>query len=344
MNSMIRKIDPLYVNQRRAMALAGSGAFQRSFENIPAISRKSRLYAEVVATAELIQGWIMRAGESINSFESLWTKGDILPGMFFLTTRHFWFKGVRKQDSSERPLGYTKYEQLGKQGCDLTLKLLMNRDHVAPGSPGSLLSGKVGNLTVLAAVEKTERDIVLAVPIIIGRLVEDGPFTIEIPIDNSEIRVENTDTFDKIRPIRRPSKEQFSVLREIPESIVKISFAEILEEEEVPKDWGGERSDLFTSLLRVKGERRTAAFLFKGPSDGRLFRPMEIAHLGKRGDQIERLASEPADVLVVQHCHSISAPVRSMLRAFANQVGNQRKYCLVDGADTYRILKACSKI
>lgn len=344
MKDVNRKIDPLYVNQRRAMVLAGSDVFQPSLEKLSAISRKARLYAEVVTSAEFIQRWIIGTGDKINSFESLWAKGELLPGRFFLTTRHFWFKGVRKQNGNERPRGYTRFEQLGEQGGHLTLELSMNREHVAPGSPGSLLSGKVGNLTILAVVERAERDTIFAVPVIIGRLVEDGPFTIEIPIDDSEIRVEDTDTFAKIRPMRRPTKQQFSVLRDIPESKIKSSFAEILEEEEVPKDWGGERSDLFTSLLRVKGERRTAAFLFKGPAGGSLFKPMEIAHLGKRGDQIERLASEPADVLVVQHCHSILAPVRSMLRAFANQVGNQRRYCIVDGADTYRILKAYGKI
>jgi hypothetical protein len=49
---------------------------------------------------------------------------------------------------------------------------------------------------------------------------------------------------------------------------------------------GGERSDLFSDRVIFEGERISTAFAFKGPAK---FEPMTGAHLGKNGDQIDRL-------------------------------------------------------
>ena len=65
---------------------------------------------------------------------------------------------------------------------------------------------------------------------------------------------------------------------------------------------------------------------------------MTIADLGKNGDQIDRLANTAADVLIVQHCHSVRAPVVNMLRTYAVQPGRARRYMVIDGYDTIRIL------
>jgi hypothetical protein len=81
--------------------------------------------------------------------------------------------------------------------------------------------------------------------------------------------------------------------------------------------------------------------MFKGPSK---FHPMKLADLGKNGDQINRLYEEPAQLLVLQHCHEVSSAVRKMMLAFANQIGNPRAFCIIDGKDTLRILRAYGKI
>ena len=93
----------------------------------------------------------------------------------------------------------------------------------------------------------------------------------------------------------------------------------------------------------MNGRRVATAFAFKGPAGGTRFREMQVADLGKNGDQIERLCTEPADLLIIQHCHKIGSAVRSTVRAFCNQVGRQRMYCLIPGADTFRVLKAYGK-
>lgn len=104
---------------------------------------------------------------------------------------------------------------------------------------------------------------------------------------------------------------------------------------------GGEQDDHFTASLSVNGERSTAAFVLKGPAD---FREMTPEMLGKRADQVYRLSTTPAQILIVQHCHQIGEAVRATLRAFSVTPHNPRRYCLIDGKDTYRILKAYGKI
>lgn len=83
-----------------------------------------------------------------------------------------------------------------------------------------------------------------------------------------------------------------AVLR-VPEKEVKHTIAGLIGEPYVPKDWGGERSDLYTPRVFVRGRQMSSAWLFKGPG---FPRAMTIAALGKNGDQIDRLFTEPAEL------------------------------------------------
>jgi hypothetical protein len=67
---------------------------------------------------------------------------------------------------------------------------------------------------------------------------------------------------------------------------------------------------------------------------------MTIAMLGKNGDQLQRLACSPAEVLVVQHCHEIRPEVVALLRNLASDFRNVRRYLVLDGYDTYAILRS----
>jgi hypothetical protein len=144
------------------------------------------------------------------------------------------------------------------------------------------------------------------------------------------------------RPIRRRefparlAKADLDVLKALPEKKIKQAFAKIISESEVPNDWGGEQFDLWSTVISVEGQRLRAAFAFKGPSR---FRPMTIASLGKNGDQIDRLAQTAADLVVVQHCHTITAPVANMLKAYASNFRDPKRYMPIDGLGTIRILR-----
>jgi hypothetical protein len=117
---------------------------------------------------------------------------------------------------------------------------------------------------------------------------------------------------------------------------VKELFCYLLGEAAVPKDWGGEECDIFSSNLSVDGKRYSAAFLLKGPAK---FHEMTMADCGKNGDPIYRLFNTPADVFVVQHCHKITPAVRKTVEAYAlSQYARTSRYTLIDGYDTARIL------
>jgi len=151
---------------------------------------------------------------------------------------------------------------------------------------------------------------------------------------------EDIDEFAKCKDVEISEPDEWiKFMKELPEEEVKNRFAEILGDT-TRADWGGEMADHITSV-RLGGQRKTAAFLLKGPSR---FREMTPELLGKRADQIYRLSQTPANLLVVQHCFTIGEAVRATLRAFSVAPHNPRRYCLIDGEDTYKILKAYGKI
>ena len=160
--------------------------------------------------------------------------------------------------------------------------------------------------------------------------------------DFGEILPEDIDEFSKMREVEVANTNEWQdTMSNIPETEVKKAIAELLNDT-TKKDWGGESDDHFTANATVSGRRRTAAFLLKGPTN---FREMTLEMCGKRADQIYRLAKTSAEILIVQHSHQIGDTVRATLRAFAIQPGgSSRKYCLIDGLSTYRILKAYNKV
>lgn len=157
------------------------------------------------------------------------------------------------------------------------------------------------------------------------------------PVDPAYVWTSAVDQFAGVDFEQRMTKADLNVLRAVPEQRVKEAFADILGETEIPNDWGGEQFDLWTAArLSVEGQQLRAAFAFKGPAS---FHPMHISDLGKNGDQIDRLSQTAADLLVVQHCHAITAPVVNMLKAYASDPRNPRRYMTIDGYETVKILR-----
>lgn len=156
-----------------------------------------------------------------------------------------------------------------------------------------------------------------------------------------QVHPSEVDQFASVDWDRTVSEADLRVLKAIPEREVKEILARLLGEDVVPNDWGGEHYDLWTTRLSIAGRRHSAAFILKGPA---AFRPMTIAVLGRNGDQIERLSHSPAQVLVVQHCHQITEQVVSMLRAYASVHANYRRYMVIDGYDTLRILASAGVV
>jgi hypothetical protein len=210
-----------------------------------------------------------------------------------------------------------------------------NTEHLTSSTAPAMLAGRrrqflIGYLTEVGANELSLR------PAIIGRRIFKLAATQPVAADPLFMHPSMIDPFNVVDWSRPIGTSELVKLRKVPEQAVKQAFADLIGESVVPRDWGGERSDLWTGRLKIGGRYWSAAFLFKGPAK---FAPMTIATLGKNGDQIDRLASEPADILVLQHCHIIRTEVRNMLRVYAMADWKRPRRCLViDGYDTLRIL------
>ncbi len=161
------------------------------------------------------------------------------------------------------------------------------------------------------------------------------------------LHVEDVDSFHLVRSVNPHEVEGVLVQGriELAEDDVQKALEEILGVPMHKKDWGGEYNDLYASNIVVNGQRVTGAFLLKGK--GLTNKVMEIAHCGKNGDQLVRLAESPATVLVVQYVGNISEQVvkdiESKVRDLRSQ-GRDAHYLILDGQDTARLLRAYGKI
>ncbi|MBI4258804.1 MAG: hypothetical protein HY619_07600 [Thaumarchaeota archaeon] len=150
------------------------------------------------------------------------------------------------------------------------------------------------------------------------------------------ITIDDVESFSKVR-------KQHGTSAPIPmlEAKFKEGIKRILRERGHFKDWGGERNDLLTTRLRLKGKRKAAAFAFKGRGRRGKLTP---AKMGKNGDQIQRLFRSPADVFLVQYWDQIDESVIEQMGEFAKakSVGDSKEifYGVIDGQDSIRIIKA----
>lgn len=186
-------------------------------------------------------------------------------------------------------------------------------------------------------------------PIVIGapwydhpRNGSDGSRLMWVGRNYGEILPEDIEQFSKMTDITVSAADEWmNVMQSLPEAKVKEAFADLLAEP-TKKDWGGESNDHFSSNVVIGGHRKTAAFLLKGPSK---FREMTLDMCGTRADQIYRLVRSNAEISIVQHAHLIGEAVRETLRSMVVRPGSSnRKFCVIDGQATYRILKAYSFI
>lgn len=171
--------------------------------------------------------------------------------------------------------------------------------------------------------------------------LRSSPMNDRIGGDSQEIVPEEIEEFRLLTTVPRPATDEWTtVMRAVSERQVKEAIASLLGDVQ-RSDWGGESADHYTGELHVHGKRLTAAFLLKGPAQ---FRPMTNDMLGKRADQIQRLACTEAGVLVLQYVHEIGPEVRKELRVWAREGPYPRYYCLMDGKDTSRLLKAMQRL
>ena len=153
-------------------------------------------------------------------------------------------------------------------------------------------------------------------------------------VDARQITIDDIQTFKRVKGVKSGSTLPISM----SEEEFKRGVQSIVDEPGAFKDWGGEKSDLYTTRITVGGRRRAAAFAFKGPG---LKTKLVPGKMGKNGDQAQRLFEEPAEVFLVQHWREIDPSVVTLISglAIARSAVLQKPiwYGIIDGRDSERL-------
>jgi hypothetical protein len=332
-----------YLNRRRVLELVGLEGLA-----VSGLTGQEALRAEYVALKNALIEWLNAA--SPPTLGQLMIRGKLHQHALFTHYSNYFGKGlpnIRRlldKGRTDVPMAelYSKLDEV-KPGCRLSFRF--HHEHLVSNSAWVELS-KQHQLFALGLVTKVSDTVIEAIPWVIASplphlLFDPATSKGRRWVNRLQVFIDEIDTFDRIRNVNyRLVKSDLEQLRAIPEQQIKQAFAEVIGEPTITKDWGGERSDLFSDRLLLDGKRIATALMFKGPAK---FAPLTSASLGKNGDQIDRLFSEPADLLVLQHCHEITPAVRGQMRAYAQQIGRLKLFCLIDGYDTIRLLRGYKK-
>jgi hypothetical protein len=163
------------------------------------------------------------------------------------------------------------------------------------------------------------------------------------PSAAGRVFVDDIDSFAKVRQV--DPKEVRCLLAngrlDVGEDEVQRCIEAVLDVPLHKSDWGGEENDLYTTNLILDGRRVPTAFALKGRGLGAT--TLHLARCGRNGDQIVRLFQSPAELFVVQFVGMVSESVvkdmEGKVRGLASQ-GRSARFCVIDGQDTARLLRA----
>lgn len=282
--------------------------------------------------------WEVISRQKVPSGVALIASGEIKVGDLVWFEDDVWFKDVaRAYEAGDDPEG-AKFHWKVDVGRNVKVAGHFNASHLTSTTSLSVLTRRETVFILGYVTRVTDTDVGLRPVIIAHRGKRHHAGFVDT---NRRIWPEQVDQFEGVDFSSKPSRSELNLLRHFSEADTKKALLEILGDPDEDKDWGGEQFDIWTDRVTVDGVRFQSAFLLKGPAK---FHPMKIADLGKNGDQISRLADTEAGLLVVQHCHRITAPVAKMLSVYAQQPGYGRRYMLIDGYYTVRILQHFKKL
>ncbi|HRK63503.1 MAG TPA: hypothetical protein PLN53_03865 [Terricaulis sp.] len=335
-------LSPYYLNTRR-LEILGESAIPNAAQLVP-LFKNSDQRVDGMRVARRIASRLLKAGAILNLTEELAASARDGERILAMTWDVCVFKDVGKAYTRARDGKHdatASFSATLNLGTDLfAASGELTPDHYYSDTTMNVLSGRKRML--IAGMFEFKGSKVEISPYIIGELVrETGVIAIGYA---SEVRVHpvQIDAFrSAMEDATAPTKADLDAVRSMSEAEVKAALAEIIGEVFVPKDWGGEKSDLQTNRLTIGGQPVSAAFLLKGPA---VRGEMHPANLGKRGDQLIRAFDEPVQLIVVQHCDKIANTVVRQAEALAYDPRNPRRYCIIDGAETAIILKAHGKL
>lgn len=163
--------------------------------------------------------------------------------------------------------------------------------------------------------------------------------------ESLSIDIQHIDSFAKVRGINHRDIDRYVAngFFDRDEKTIKREFAEIIGESFVPKDWGGETEDLFTSRMLLNGQRVPTSIIFNGPGKVKATQT-RLSDLGARGDQLVRMIRvSPSKLYILQSVKPIAHEIIETFEAHIKDLrtkGQHCYYCVIDGQDTATILDA----
>jgi hypothetical protein len=324
-------LEPYFLHQDQVQSLLGE---QRAESARARAARRSDPVAALpyVLAAELAEAL---PALGVGELARCALEQDLHAGQVVGAELEFTFRRDRDHDAPGfKPVSFTAALDAGEP---VRVTGTFNSARTASSSATGSLTGSRRAYLVGTVTDLTGEQIELR-PVFIGvRSFVDDNLAAGSPAPGLRVYPSDIGQFSGIDFASPLTEAELKAVLRVPEDTVKRAFAGLIGESDVPKDWGGERSDLYTSRVFARGRQVSAAWLFKGPSYPRA---MDVKALGKNGDQIDRLFTEPAELLVLQHCHQIKPAVAGMMDAYAHDARRPRAYMIIDGADTGRILRS----
>ena len=177
-----------------------------------------------------------------------------------------------------------------------------------------------------------------------GKGNNNKTIVIKVPksqVQIKQITIDDISSFDKVKKVKIVN----SALANMPEAKFKKGILKILKETgPTPKDWGGEKNDVFTNKIMMGGKRFHAALALKGP--GKKINKITSKHMGKNGDQIQRLFDTPASIFMVQYEGEVKESVYKLMEELSKAravTGGEIFWGVIDDDATKRLRKAYPK-
>ena len=324
-------LEPYYLHQDQVQSLLGD---QRTESARARAARRSDPAAALpyVLASELAEA-LPTLG--IGELARCVLEQEVCSGQVISAELEFAFQRDRAHDAPGfKPVNFTGMLNAGEP---VRVAGTFNSVRTASSSATGSLTGSRRAYLIGTITDLTQEQIELR-PVFIGiRSFVDDNLAAECLTAGPRVYPSDIGQFSGIDFASPLTEAELEAVLRVPEDTVKRAFAGLIGESYVPKDWGGERSDLYTSRVFARGRQVSAAWLFKGPGYPRA---MDVKALGKNGDQIDRLFTEPAELLVLQHCHQIKPSLVGMMDSYAHDARRPRSYMIIDGADTGRILRS----
>jgi hypothetical protein len=178
-------------------------------------------------------------------------------------------------------------------------------------------------------------------PTVRARTVERLVLKVPFKLKTRFVSIEDVEQFVKAKQVGAASTPL--VPNRLPEHQFKKGLLKLLGETKIPKDWGGETNDIFTTKLRIGAHNRRAAFALKGPGKSGKLVP---GKMGKNGDQIQRLFGSPAEVFFIQYEGEVAESVIGEMEAWAKLkagFGQEVLFGIIDGDASSRLRRAYPK-